>query len=625
MRYRAEIDGLRAVAVVPVVLFHAGVNAFSGGFVGVDVFFVISGYLITSIIMEAKARGDFSIVDFYERRARRILPALFIVMLASLFAAWVILLPNDMTNFSISLASVSVFSSNILFWSEAGYFDSAAELKPLLHTWSLAVEEQYYVFFPIIIALAWRFGEKFIFYMLMLIAILSFILAEMTVDRFPSAAFYLLPTRCWELLIGACAAIYLANKEELKGNQALSFLGLSMVIFSIFMFDQDTAFPSFYTLVPTLGVLLIVLFASENTVVYNLLSKKQMVGIGLISYSFYLWHQPVFAFYRHLNSGIVSEESIVLLTTVAALLSWISWRYIEAPFRDRRKISSRSILVWGVSLSAVFVVVGLFGYFTDGRVSRLAGNVDVVAREKIIDTAESERQELVGAGVCHFNGRGMGRSLVEFQEGWSCTYAARYPNLIDSGFAVFGDSHSADKAISLRLNGYGVMQLGGAGCSLTPRFGESQACAALREQFHVETAKNMIDKVIISNRFSKSELEVNAMQELVDYWSVRYKVVILFSPMPEFPDWVVNFIRTGDPVSRIDFSSNEKFYETIKAIHVPENVEIINSVELFCGISDKCHVVVGDELLLTDYGHLSAKGSEYFGKNFLALDYINPE
>jgi peptidoglycan/LPS O-acetylase OafA/YrhL len=218
MEYRREIDGLRALAVLPVILFHAGFTTFSGGFVGVDVFFVISGYLITTIILTELEQGTFSIVNFYERRARRILPALFVMMLACLPFAWFWLLPEDMKDFSQSLLAVSVFASNILFWRESGYFDSAAELKPLLHTWSLAVEEQYYMLFPLFLMATWRFGRRWILGSLIAVALASLALAQWGSLVKPAATFYLLPTRVWELLIGAFAAFYLSHKKQVSGQ-----------------------------------------------------------------------------------------------------------------------------------------------------------------------------------------------------------------------------------------------------------------------------------------------------------------------------------------------------------------------------------------------------------------------
>lgn len=204
MKYRSEIDGLRALAVTSVILFHAGLNAVSGGYVGVDIFFVISGFLITSIILGEIQAGTFSIVNFYERRVRRILPALFFVMLVCVPFAWVLLSPYDMKYFSKSLTYVSIFLSNTIFYKQSGYFDAATELKPLLHTWSLGIEEQYYVFFPLLLILLWRYAKNYILHVLAVIFIISLLYAQYKVQIKPAAAFYLLQTRIWELMAGGC-------------------------------------------------------------------------------------------------------------------------------------------------------------------------------------------------------------------------------------------------------------------------------------------------------------------------------------------------------------------------------------------------------------------------------------
>ena len=285
MKYRAEIDGLRALAVLPVILFHAGFEWFSGGFVGVDVFFVISGYLITTIIISEMSEGKFSIVNFYERRARRILPALFFVMAACLPFAFLWLTPNELKDFGQSLVAVSTFSSNILFWHEGGYFDAAAELKPLLHTWSLAIEEQYYILFPIFLMLTWRLGIKWILILLSIVFFISLGIAQWGAYNSPTAAFFLLPTRGWELLVGVFAAFYLKYNTHLKShslNQALSLLGFCLIVYSIIAFDETTPFPSLYTLVPTIGTGLLILCTVPKTLVHKLLSLKFIIGIGLI-------------------------------------------------------------------------------------------------------------------------------------------------------------------------------------------------------------------------------------------------------------------------------------------------------------------------------------------------------
>ena len=218
MKYRTEIDGLRALAVMPVILFHAGFELFSGGFVGVDVFFVISGYLITTILIEDIENKRFSIVNFYERRARRILPALFFVMLVSIPFAWMLLSDAALNKFGNGLIGVSLFLSNLVFWRQQGYFDESAELNPVLHTWSLAVEEQFYVLFPILLVLAWRFGKNKVFWMIVVIAAVSMLLSEWGWRNQATANFYLAPTRAWELLAGSIAAFIVHKKGVQKNN-----------------------------------------------------------------------------------------------------------------------------------------------------------------------------------------------------------------------------------------------------------------------------------------------------------------------------------------------------------------------------------------------------------------------
>lgn len=373
MHYRREIDGLRAIAVMPVILFHAGFEIFRGGFVGVDIFFVISGYLITSIILQELRQGSFSLASFYERRARRILPALYFVLIVCLPFAISWLQPSDLKSFFKSFAAVSVFSSNILFWKESGYFDTAAELKPLLHTWSLAVEEQYYVIAPIFILVLWK-RKVGLFAAFSALGLASLLGAEWASTHSPSAGFYLLPTRAWELLMGALCAVHLASTRA--GNtphfarEIGGFIGLSLIAFSIFCYSKDTPFPGFYALVPTVGASLIVLCAQSDTVVGRLLSVRLLVGIGLISYSAYLWHQPIFAFARHRSLDEPSLMLFMLLVASSLLLACVSWRYVEAPFRARGKVSRRWIFAMAAAGLCAILMVGIYG---GGRITAEAG------------------------------------------------------------------------------------------------------------------------------------------------------------------------------------------------------------------------------------------------------------
>ena len=246
MQYRADIDGLRAIAVSVVILFHAGFNIVSGGYVGVDVFFVISGYLITSIILQDMEKGKFSLVKFYERRARRILPALYFIMLVTAIFAWFWLIPRDFKAFAKSVAAVSVFLSNIQFARELGYFDTASELKPLLHTWSLAVEEQYYAIFPVLMLLLWRLGKPMVLASLLVLGLASLAYAQWYSHDKQAGVYFLLTARGWEILLGAYLVFYIKRKNHVPAslltNQILSLVGLALILYAAIAFDDDIPF-----------------------------------------------------------------------------------------------------------------------------------------------------------------------------------------------------------------------------------------------------------------------------------------------------------------------------------------------------------------------------------------------
>lgn len=361
MKYRAEIDGLRALAVIPVILFHAGFDWISGGFVGVDIFFVISGYLITTILIEDIEKNRFSFSNFYERRARRILPALLLVILFTIMFAWVIMNPIDLRSFGNALIGVATFSSNIVFWKTEGYFSESSELNPLIHTWSLAVEEQYYVLFPVFLILCWRLGKNYVFWIVVALACLSLALSEWGWRNNTTANFYLAPTRAWELLAGSAAA-FIIQKRGLKSNELLSSIGLLSIVFSLFFYDESIPFPSVYALLPVMGVVLLILFADKDTFSAKILSSKLFVGVGLISYSAYLWHQPLFAFTRiHLKVIDLPLYLSIIITLLTLALAYFSWKYVEGPFRNRSFLKTKTILLTSVVL---LVSVGCMGVLT---------------------------------------------------------------------------------------------------------------------------------------------------------------------------------------------------------------------------------------------------------------------
>ena len=372
MAYRPEIDGLRAIAVIPVIFFHAGFEAFKGGFVGVDVFFVISGYLITSIILDEIRVGKFSLLKFYERRARRILPALYFVTLVTLPFAWFWLLPVDIKEFSQSLVAASAFASNFFFWLRTGYFNTANELKPLLHTWSLGVEVQFYLLFPLPFVLLLKYGKRPSVVILFVLAILSLLVAQWFSARHPSAGFFLLPTRGWELLMGAVLAtgLPLEMAQHRRKREILSVAGILMIVYAIQRFDANTPYPGFYALVPTVGTAILIACATGHTLVGRLLGWKPLVGLGLISYSAYLWHQPLFAMARLRSIEPLGLSAFVALTLTALALAFLSWKYIELPFRNGKSIGRRKLLVFFLAFFSFFFFFGFFAHITGGYPGR---------------------------------------------------------------------------------------------------------------------------------------------------------------------------------------------------------------------------------------------------------------
>ena len=613
MKYRAEIDGLRALAVLPVILFHAGFEWFGGGFVGVDVFFVISGYLITTIIISEMAEGKFSIVNFYERRARRILPALFFVMVVCIPFAWFWLVPSDLVEFGHSLIAVSTFSSNFLFWSEAGYFGGPAELKPLLHTWSLAVEEQYYILFPIFIILTWRLGIKWILIILSFIFMLSLGVAQWGAYKIPSANFYLLPTRGWELLIGVFIAFYLKYNTYIKSylvNQLLSLLGFSMIIYSIIVFNASTPFPSLYALIPTIGTGLVILCATPQTTIHKLLSLNFIVGVGLISYSTYLWHQPILAFARHAIEGEVHNLTVIMLCISSLFFGWFSWRFIERPFRQKSYLQRKFIFKFSLVGILFFSIIGISLHLIDGGSKFYS----------------QERQKIVTTFLADNSG------YTEERESYlSLNKFDKTNNLKD--ILIIGDSYMQDLANAVYEAGLNEKYefssfLISVNCGIyfikdkkdieDPKFD-----CVNRSFYNSNLKKQMLiaDEIWIISSWNKEHVNKYMVKSLENILDVNRNIKLFGTKGLGFvsekwflknePELWVSPIKINEDIKT--FKSIENTNNLINEISKGLGVEFINTQHLICDGNNLCSNYSNGDIISYDGGHLTPHGANILG------------
>jgi peptidoglycan/LPS O-acetylase OafA/YrhL len=392
LRYRPDIDGLRAMAVVPVVLYHSGLG-FPGGYVGVDIFFVISGFLITKIIYTLVTERKFSFAEFYDRRIRRLFPALFVMLLA--VAAWSVmyLISLDLRDFGASLAAATSYVSNFyFFFVTRGYFHQDVETLPLLHTWSLAVEEQFYIVVPfVVIALAWGTSRRWHVPIIAAVTIASFVLCVWMTQHHAQAAFYLLPARAWELGIGGLLAIGAFESRNRWAREILAFAGLAAILFAIFRFSNRTPFPGWHVAIPTIGTAAILSAGLSGSTVNRLLSTAPFTFIGKISYSFYLWHWPVILAFTYGALAPASIQTSLLCVLVSFVLAVLSWQYVERPFRQRRLLpDARSLFRGAAFASATAVGVGLLFYFSNGLPQRHPAKLVALMEQSEITTAHPE-------------------------------------------------------------------------------------------------------------------------------------------------------------------------------------------------------------------------------------------
>lgn len=482
--YRADIDGLRAIAVLSVVFFHAGLTGFTGGFVGVDIFFVISGFLITSILIRDIEAGRFSLARFYQRRTKRIIPALVAVWIGVGCFGYFALLPKDLSDLGFSLATSALFISNLFFFADTGYFASASEYKPLLHTWSLSIEEQFYLVWPLALFAVWRWLPRragMAVVVVMVVASLAY--AQIRVSGDPDAAFYLIPSRFWELGLGALLACFMIRHAPGPWvARYASAVGLTLIVGSIAFLDKSVPFPGVAAFPACAGAALVIYGgASSEGIAVRCLSWRPLVFIGLISYSLYLWHWPVFS-YMHIVRGEVGIEGAVFGVLLSLALAVLSWRFIERPFRGDLlgRMASRTIIWGGAVPVMVAVLIASIVVDKSGMPERLPK--EAVEYGKLVRGFDPIYEACQNKEEFAFDAH-----LVD------CVFGARGDGI---DFLVYGDSHAQHLVPGLNLQAREAGLTGGiiaeGGCPpmwrdelrMLSRGKVSQKCSRVRRAFH---------------------------------------------------------------------------------------------------------------------------------------------
>ena len=608
MQYRSDVDGLRAVAVLSVLFFHSGLPAFSGGYVGVDVFFVISGYLIVGQLIEDIDRDSYSIARFYERRIRRIMPALVFTIFLSFIASSILFLPNALFDFYRSLTATTVFVSNIYFWRNSGYFETAALDRPLLHTWSLSVEEQFYIIIPLALFVTFKWFRPAAFPVFLGAALLSFFLSVFLTDRGPTANFFLLPTRAWELLVGALIVLLRLPPIPQVYREGLAALGLIFIALAVTTFSSATAFPGLTALLPTVGAALVIIGTAEKrTFVSRALSWRPAVAIGLLSYSLYLVHWPIIVFVRYIFLRDLRLREILAVVCASGVLAYLSWRFVETPFR-RRSPNQRIGHVFHIAALTLVALaaVGLGG--GSWTQSQLHASAADVASE---DVWLSKRCFLIDQDASAWRGdlcvrtSGAPRNALL----WGDSFAAHYiPGLIRN-----------QKQLT-----HNVVQYTFAGCPpvLSYQSYARPGCHSFNARVFEIISRYNVDAVIMSSRWDlvrqRGVTEVgDTIRQLV---AVGVKVYVI-GQSPLFPFSIDVLLsraagqsENGESSWYLSFERSEN--SQLNAVTGTAN--FIDPLRTFC--DDRlCKYQAQHQLLFYDYGHLSNIGSDMAVRSYFPL------
>jgi peptidoglycan/LPS O-acetylase OafA/YrhL len=610
LKYRPHIDGLRAMAIIPVVLFHSKLGAFSGGFLGVDIFFVISGFLITRIIAGEIDAGSFSILNFYERRVRRIIPALLLVSATVLVASSLLLFPKDYASAVRSIVAALLFSSNILFYLETDYFGAAADDQPMLHSWSLGVEEQFYIAFPILLILIHRYCRGCRTAILAGLLIGSLALSTVLAARDPDFVFYMIPARAWELLVGSLLA--LAPPARLAPGatrEAIGACGLALLVLSVNFYSHEMSFQGLAGLPPVIGALLLIRYG-EGTIVGRFLSLRPIVFIGLISYSLYLWHWPVIVFVEYFRDQALHGLSAALAIMLSLGLAALSWRFVERPFRSRSRMPRRRLLRELGTASAVVLATAGAAAASGGWPSRFPPKVLHYAA---FSAASSPRRD-----ECH-----------DPLSGAKMIPPCRLGAPVAPRIAVWGDSHGVELAYAFGLlaqqRNQSLWQLTASACPPLAgvAFPGRERCRAhndavlemLRRTRSIETV--VLAAYWASGQNRKTPGLAAGLGRTVDQLRAAGKHVVVIGPVPpsrfDVPRRLAHLAQRGKlarargiAVSELDRRTRylSQAFAAIQARHVP----VYFPAAALCS-QGRCRIVDGTTPLYFDRHHLSVPGA----------------
>jgi len=600
--FRWDIQGLRAIAVLAVVVFHIAPNHFPGGYIGVDIFFVISGYLIMGHIWKELNNNSFSYINFYSRRIKRLFPALLATILLSSIFAWVLLLPGEFYDFCKSVVSSVLYVSNFWFYTKAGYFDSELLNSPLLHTWSLSVEEQFYIFTPLI--LAFCFNKKIpIHTVLIVLTILSLIFSELLLHIDESLSFYASPSRFWQFMVGGALSIHFTEnnlkKEFREVICSLSILGLCISIF----FLANSNFPGIKAIIPTLATAAIIYSCKPQDISYKVLSNQLFRFFGNISYSLYLWHWPVIIFYKLSIEGSLQIEDGALMLLISILLGYFSYKLIENPFKNMN-VRLKSIRPIVASVVTTCIVLAL-AYQLPKEQSKNYTKEQIVYEGYLKYPAVEFR-----GGKCFITSKSNNFRYYDQKE---CVVASpKKYNIM-----LIGDSHAAHwyAAIkdSLDIN-KSLTQVTASGCKPLVNSEGRKRCTdlinwaynSLLEQYH-------FDMIVISARWSHDNIE--KLEATISHLQKHTNNIVILGPIIEYDNDLPRLLAQGNNANEIMARSRYNKINSIdqKLLVAAESnhAKYISVLDIICPDKSNCVTTIDDIPIQFDYGHLTNKGAKY--------------